>query len=107
MTLVLEMEGFRVTQASDGRHGLHCLIEAIPDVVLSDYMMPYMNGIEMIREIRAKPGFQGLPIVLLTAAIPSEPDFRTLIDAFLEKPVEVPTLVATLRRLIDRGPPGN
>ncbi|ALG73921.1 hypothetical protein VY88_19890 [Azospirillum thiophilum] len=107
MTLVLEMEGFQVTQASDGRHGLHCLIEAVPDVVLSDYMMPYMNGIEMIREIRAKPGFQSLPIVLLTAAIPSEPDFRILIDAFLEKPVEVPILVATLQRLVDRRPSSN
>lgn len=107
MTLILEMEGFQVTQASDGRRGLHCLIESVPDIVLSDYMMPYMNGIEMIREIRARPEFQTLPVVLLTAAIPSEPDFRNLIDVFLEKPVDVPTLVSTLQQLVDHRRPGN
>ena len=102
MSLVLEMEGFQVSQAGDGRQGLHSLLECVPDLIITDYMMPSMNGLEMIREIRAKEEFRTLPIIMLTAAFPSEPDYKTLVDVFLSKPVNVMTLVGTIQTLLDR-----
>lgn len=100
LAMILEMEGFAVRQAADGRQGLHCLIESIPDVLITDYMMPYMNGMEMIREIRSKPDLSTLPIVMLTAAIPSEADARSMIDVLIMKPVELPYLIETVQTLI-------
>ncbi len=107
MSLVLEMEGYQVSQAGDGRKGLHCLLQTVPDLVITDYMMPSMSGLEMIREIRAKEEFRALPIIMLTAAFPSEPDCKTLVDACLSKPVDVPTLVRTIQTLLDRRNPSD
>lgn len=107
MSLVLEMEGYQVSQAGDGREGLRRLLETVPDLVITDYMMPLMNGVEMIREIRAREEFRTLPIIMLTAAFPSEPDYRTLVDAFLSKPVNAMTLAKTIETLLDRPSPGN
>ncbi len=107
MSLILEMEGYRVSQAGDGRQGLHSLLECVPDLIITDYMMPSMNGVEMIREIRAKEDFRTLPIIMLTAAFPPEPDYRTLVDAFLSKPVSAMTLSKTIETLLDRPKPDN
>jgi DNA-binding response OmpR family regulator len=62
-----EMEGFLVLTAEDGEEGLAVAREAIPDVIVSDVMMPKMSGLEMVAALKADPLTTGIPVVLLSA----------------------------------------
>lgn len=62
-----EMEGFEVVSACDGRAGLERAVADAPDLVISDIMMPNVDGLQMLRQIRAEPAIAGLPVVLLSA----------------------------------------
>jgi CheY-like chemotaxis protein len=65
---VLQRKGFRVYEASNGREALACLTEVKPDVIVTDVMMPEMNGIELIRHLRSRPSTAEIPVVVMTAA---------------------------------------
>ncbi|AUX44259.1 histidine kinase [Sorangium cellulosum] len=65
---ILRAIGLRVEEASDGREGLARAREAPPDVVLTDIEMPYMNGLEMVAELRRSPALARVPVVVLTTA---------------------------------------
>ena len=85
----LQRAGHDVHQASDGESGLATIAEARPDVVLLDWMMPGMDGLEVCRRLRADPGTAGLPIVLLTARAREADAERGLAagaDAYISKP---------------------
>lgn len=62
-----EMEGFEVVSACDGRAGLERAVAEAPDLVISDIMMPNVDGLQMLQQIRADPGIAELPVVLLSA----------------------------------------
>jgi DNA-binding response OmpR family regulator len=62
-----EMEGFEVVSACDGRAGLERAVADAPDLVISDIMMPNVDGLQMLAQIRAEPAIAGLPVVLLSA----------------------------------------
>ena len=62
-----EIEGFEVLSASDGREGLERARAERPDLVLSDIMMPRLDGLQLLSELRADPVTAGLPVVLLSA----------------------------------------
>jgi two-component system response regulator VicR len=97
---LLQMNGFQVVNASDGREALERLDEARPDLVLSDIMMPWMDGLELARHIRERPELRDLPIVLMSAAHSILPP-ETVVSASLPKPIDFPRLLATLGRLLD------
>src|SRR3984885_15885439 len=63
----LEKEGFAVCEASDGEEALVQIAERKPDVVLLDWMLPLVSGIEVCRQIRRSPQSRALPIIMLTA----------------------------------------
>src|SRR2546423_3870 len=63
----LEKEGFQVCEAADGEEALVQIAERKPDVVLLDWMLPLVSGIEVCRRIRRAPGTRALPVVMLTA----------------------------------------
>ena len=65
---VLRRSGFEVCEASDGREALDVVLEFRPEVVVTDVMMPEMDGIELIRRLRATPATAEIPIVVMTAA---------------------------------------
>lgn len=101
----LAEEGYRPVLARDGRQGLERFGETRPDLVLVDFMMPHMNGAEMIREIRKDAAHQSLPIILMSAA--HEHIIRRYYagyDAFLKKPFETSDLHALLRKLLPADP---
>lgn len=100
LTLLLDMEGYRVTEATNGRQALECLRAGAPDLVITDYMMPYMNGVELMRQIRQDPELTGLPIILLSAALPEDTDLAGLADATLSKPVSIDELLDAIARLL-------
>jgi CheY-like chemotaxis protein len=101
LALVLDEEGYRVTVAGNGRQALERLDEAAPDVIVTDYMMPIMNGAEMVRTIRAMPQYANVPVVLMSGvpeAMLSE--HRPLYDRFLHKPFDIERLLEVLRALL-------
>ena len=69
---VLKARGFEVRAAADGHEALACLAEFVPDVVVTDLMMPRLDGVELIRRLRAMPATADVPIVAMTAATTSE-----------------------------------
>lgn len=85
-SMVLEDEGHLVEMATNGARGLEIALSSPPDLIITDYMMPRMNGLDMIVELRAQ-GLQ-VPIVLATS-IPEEqlpPTYAGGHDAYMGKP---------------------
>lgn len=105
LTLLLDMEGYRVAEATNGRQALERLASFAPDLIVTDYMMPYMDGIEMVRQIRKNPAFADVPIILISAALPPNTETEGLIDAALSKPVGIDELLSVIDELLK--PPRN
>jgi CheY-like chemotaxis protein len=96
---VLQRSGFEVREAADGREALDQLAGFVPDVVVTDLMMPGMDGLELIRRIRATPRLAEVPIVAMTAAttLETEREARRAGAAdLLAKPVDSQTLLSRL-----------
>jgi len=101
----LEKEGYRVCEAADGEEALTVLSERDPDLVLLDWMLPIMSGIEVCRQIRRKPKTRDLPVIMLTARGEEADKIRGLnigADDYLTKPFSVPELMARVRALLRR-----
>jgi len=62
----LEKDGFKLTFVFNGEEGLAALQKEKPELILLDIMMPKMNGIEMLKTVKADPAFKDIPIVMLT-----------------------------------------
>lgn len=97
LQILLEDEGYRVIKAGNGRAALACLKEERVDLVLSDIMMPYMDGWQLCRELSTDPAFRNLPVILMSAAASFVPPDETCrFAALIEKPFEVEKLLQTL-----------
>lgn len=96
--VVLEDAGYHVTVASDGREGLDIALQERPELIITDFMMPRLSGLEMIQRLR-DAGFTG-PIVLSTS-VPEDhlPHERRRHDAYLCKPYGMRQLLATVEAL--------
>jgi CheY-like chemotaxis protein len=95
---VLLGEGYEVETASNGLEGLSRARACHPDVVLLDVMMPFLDGREMLRLLRADPGLARTPVVLMSAGSVSNQD-EQLAEGVLHKPFDLDALFS----LIDRG----
>jgi two-component system phosphate regulon response regulator PhoB len=108
MTLVrynLEKQGFRVEEAADGQEALLRVAEARPDLVLLDWMLPSLSGIEVCRQLRRRPATRDLPIIMLTARTEDQDQIRALdtgADDYVTKPFAMEGLVARIRALLRR-----
>lgn len=102
---VLEDEGYGVVKARSARKGLELLEQTRPDLVITDYMMPGMNGAEFARAIRAKPLFANVPIILMTGAQGLEgrsaPELFTQV---VDKPFHLDALLARIALLAPLDP---
>lgn len=102
LTFLLEREGFQVHSAADGREANH-LIETLdpPGIVLLDVQLPYIDGFQLIKRIRARSGWEGVPIIMLTSKS-AEPDIVRALDSgaddYVVKPFQPNELTARLRR---------
>ncbi len=96
--------GFDVTPASSGEEALDAILEAQPDSVVLDIMMPGMDGLEMCRRLRAAPQLSNTKIVMMSGKS-YEPDRRRALslgaDAFIPKPIDPDHFAEQLRRIVE------
>lgn len=101
----LEKEGYRVSIAQDGEEALLMADEGKPDLVLLDWMLPKLAGIEVCRRLRSRPHARNTPIVILTARNEEADRIRGLdtgADDYISKPVSNGELLARLRAVMRR-----
>jgi two-component system, OmpR family, phosphate regulon response regulator PhoB len=101
----LEKQGFRVEEAGDGEEALTRINELKPDMVLLDWMLPQLSGIEVCRQIRRRPATRELPVIMITARSEDQDAVRGLntgADDYVTKPFSTEALVARMRALMRR-----
>src|SRR6202011_6142315 len=104
----LETQGYEVETIARGDEAATRLKEGTPDLVILDWMLPGLSGIELCRRLRARPQTQSLPIIMLTARGEESERVRGLAtgaDDYLVKPFSVPELLARIRALLRRASP--
>ena len=104
----LEKEGFRVAEARDGEEALVAVKDSKPDLVLLDWMLPLVSGIEVCRQIRRMPETRNLPVVMLTARGEEADKVRGLnsgADDYVTKPFSPSELTARLKAVLRRARP--
>jgi two-component system phosphate regulon response regulator PhoB len=104
----LEAEGFEVDTVARGDEAETRLRESPPDLVVLDWMLPGLSGIELCRRLRARPQTRALPIIILTARGEESERVRGLAtgaDDYIVKPFSVPELLARVRALLRRASP--
>jgi two-component system, OmpR family, phosphate regulon response regulator PhoB len=105
----LEREGYRVVEARDGEEALVVADEVKPDLIVLDWMLPRISGIEICRRMRGRGHLRNVPIVMLTAR-GEEPDrirgLDTGADDYITKPFSMSELLARLRAVMRRVRPG-
>ena len=104
----LEREGFRVATAPDGEEALMAVDESRPDLVLLDWMLPGVSGIELCRRLRTRNETREIPIIMLTARGEEDDRVRGLdvgADDYVTKPFSISELVARMRAVLRRTAP--
>ena len=100
-----EMEGFRVLTAVDGGDGLRQARTKLPDIVISDVMMPKVDGLELATALKSDPKTADLPVILLSARAQSADVQRGLdvgVDEYVTKPFDPLELVDLVLSVLDR-----
>lgn len=103
ITQALAQQGFGVTNAADGNDALALLEHAAPDLVITDSEMPQLDGRQLTRELKSRPRFRDVPVVMLTAADSPLNRIKSKqagIAAYLTKPFVPDKLVALVERLL-------
>lgn len=105
----LEKEGYEVGLAPDGEEALTQVKERLPDLIILDWMLPKVSGIEVCRRLRARPETRNVPIIMLTARGEESDRIRGLdtgADDYLVKPFAMSELSARVRAVLRRLRPG-
>lgn len=103
LRLNFEMEGYEVSCANDGTEALEAVSREVPDLVVCDVMMPGIDGLEVVRRLRADPATAHLPVVVLSAKA-MRSDLRAGIEAgadeYVTKPFDPVELIDVVSRLL-------
>lgn len=97
--MVLRRAGYEVVEAPHGAAALERLEESQPDLVVTDLMMPVMDGGELIARLRADPKTEAIPILLVSA----NPNHTAGADAILRKPFDPDELLERIRTVLQGG----
>jgi len=104
LKMVFQKQGWEVLEAQDGLEALEQVQKHCPSIVLMDYNMPRMDGIEACRRMKAMPNLAKTPILIYTGAFSESLRAEALnagADEFLTKPLLPKDILATLGRLLD------
>ncbi len=108
LTYNLEAEGFRVARAENGEEALVLVAEEHPDIIVLDWMLPNLSGIEVCRQIKIRPETRNVPIIMLSARSEEVDRVRGLetgADDYVTKPYSVMELMARVRAQLRRSRP--
>lgn len=102
----LESDGFRVLEAANGKEGLQALKGETPDLIVSDIMMPEMDGYEFFRELRSRPEWKKIPVIILTV----KDEFNDIkyaylmgVEEYVTKPFEPIVLSNRIKNILEKG----
>ncbi|WP_088240849.1 response regulator transcription factor [Calothrix rhizosoleniae] len=101
----LELSGYKVMTAKDGQEALDILEKYHLDLIVTDIVMPKMNGYELVRQLRQKPSWRLLPVILLTGRTKTQErilGYQSGCDLYLPKPFELEELGAAIQNLLER-----
>lgn len=104
----LTAEGFSVAIVADGDHALAMTEEFEPDIILLDWMLPNISGIEICRQLRARENTKDIPVIMLTARAVEEDRLRGFergADDYITKPFSMKELVARMQAVLRRANP--
>jgi two-component system phosphate regulon response regulator PhoB len=104
----LDAEGYQVLSAATGDEAVERMREGVPDLILLDWMLPGLSGIELCRRWRAREETARVPIIMITARGEEEERIRGLstgADDYVTKPFSVPELIARISALLRRSSP--
>lgn len=107
LAVALEMAGFEVKEADDASAALHQVASSLPDLMLIDWMMPQVSGLELCRRLRRNPDTANIPLILLTARGEEDAKITGLevADDYITKPFSPRELVARLKAILRRTTP--
>lgn len=99
LRLYLSAHGFETTVASNAAEGLRLVADRRPDLIITDYAMPGMSGLDLCRALRGRDETRGIPIIL-HSGLDLREDHPDLFDSFLLKPAELDLLAREIRSLL-------
>ncbi len=106
LTEFLEMEGFKVVTAIDGKKGLELAIQLMPDLIICDYLMPQMSGKEVLKELVDTVKTHEIPFIFSTSMSEKsdkEKALRLGADEYIIKPFDLDTLLIMTKALLKSG----
>ena len=105
LRMVLESEKYEVDTAFDGTDGLAKAHQSLPDVIITDSIMPGMDGFSLLHALRTDPATEAVPVIMLTSGDPHDPDHiarHPQPDAFVKKSSDLGPLLSELREMLSR-----
>ena len=104
LRMVLESKKYEVDTASDGNEGLAKAHQSLPDLIITDSIMPGMDGFSLLHALRADPATEAVPVIMLTSGDPHDPDHIVRDpkpDAFVKKSADLEPLLAEVRQALN------
>ena len=104
LRMILESEKYEVNTASDGNEGLAKARQSLPDLIITDSIMPGMDGFSLLHALRADPATRAVPVIMLTSGDPYDPDHIVRDpqpDAFVKKSADFEPLLAKVREALN------
>lgn len=102
---VFESEQYDVVTATDGREGLDAVRRCAPDLIVTDAVMPGIDGFALLRGLRENPATRRIPVIMLTSGDPRDPEYQQndiQPDVFVAKSAEMQPLLRQVRDLLRR-----
>ena len=105
LQMIFQAENYEVFTAADGTEGLAKALEILPDLVITDSIMPGLDGFGLLRALRQDPATEFVPVIMLTAGDPHDPDHivrEPRPDVFVKKSADFAPLLAQVRDTLNR-----
>ena len=105
LRMVLESEKYEVDTAFDGTEGIAKAHQSLPDLIITDSIMPGMDGFAFLRALRTDPATEAIPVIMLTSGDPHDPDHIVRSpqpDVFVKKSADLGPLLAEVRDALVR-----
>ena len=97
-----ESAGYEFLGAYSGQEGIDLAQERLPDLIVCDYHLPYMNGHEVVRALRANEQTKHIPIMMLTADLYAYPESVELgVDDYLNKPIRRNMFIHRVKKILE------